>query len=399
MKSLKIIGILLLMLIIFLTAKVQAITIVLDPGHGGSDPGAVEGEIYEKNITLKIANYLKEYLQEYENVNVILTHDGNLTGELMIFERAMIARNNNADLFISLHINSSTDDSANGAEIYVSANNSLEKYNRKTTELSNKILSKLAMLGISNKGVKTRLIPTDITDIYTDGTRADYYGVIRYAMRGTMIDSGKVTIIQDGQKIEVPETESANVENGEGVPTILIEHCYIRGNDLQYISTDEAIKKIAKADADGIIEYYGLELKSTIDNKIIINNENIKVEPKVTIIDLVKKLSCENYTITNNEGQALKKEIIATGYKLNILKEDNTTIDKAYTLIKAGDVNGDAEVDVIDLALMKRHLMETQKLTGNYYKAGMIQKDGTEIDIIDLALLKRVLMGTTTITF
>ena len=46
---------------------------------------------------------------------------------------------------------------------------------------------------------------------------------------------------------------------------------------------------------------------------------------------------------------------------------------------------------------MKRHLMETQKLKDNYYKAGMLQKDGKEIDVIDLALLKRVLMGTTNI--
>ena len=43
--------------------------------------------------------------------------------------------------------------------------------------------------------------------------------------------------------------------------------------------------------------------------------------------------------------------------------------------------------------------METQRLTGVYYKAGMVQKSGTEIDVIDLALLKRVLIGTAKITF
>lgn len=383
-----------IMFTILTTNVVQAMTIVLDPGHGGKDPGAVNGSIYEKDVSLKIANYIKEYLQEYENVNVILTHNGLPSGELMIFERAMIARNNKADLLISLHINSSESSTVSGAEIYVSANNSLEKYNKNTTELSNKILSKLSALGISNRGVKTRLIPTDTTDVYTDGTRADYYGIIRYAMRGTMIDYGKVTIIKDGQKVEVPASTSANVQNGEGVPTILIEHCYIKGTDVQYIDSDEDIKKIAKADADAIVEYYDLKRKEVFDEKIIINQEKmtVKVTPEVTVEELVKKLNTKNYSIMDKDGNVLKEEKLATDYKIKVL-------DKTYTIIKAGDVNGDTEVDVIDLALVKRHLMETQKLTDNYYYAGMLQKNGTEIDVIDLALLKRVLMGTTTITF
>lgn len=383
-----------IMFTILTTNVVQAMTIVLDPGHGGKEPGAVNGSIYEKDVNLKIANYIKEYLQEYENVNVILTHNGLSSGELMIFERAMIARNNKADLLISLHINSSESSTVSGAEIYVSANNSLEKYNKNTTELSNKILSKLSALGISNRGVKTRLIPTDTTDVYTDGTRADYYGIIRYAMRGTMIDYGKVTIIKDGQKVEVPASTSANVQNGEGVPTILIEHCYIKGTDVQYIDSDEDIKKIAKADADAIVEYYDLKRKEVSDEKIIINQEKmtVKVTPEVTVEELVKKLNTKNYSIMDKDGNVLKEEKLATDYKIKVL-------DKTYTIIKAGDVNGDTEVDVIDLALVKRHLMETQKLTDNYYCAGMLQKNGTEIDVIDLALLKRVLMGTATITF
>lgn len=395
MKISKIVIILFIIMFTILTTNVvQAMTIVLDPGHGGKEPGAVNGSIYEKDVNLKIANYIKEYLQEYENVNVILTHNGLPSGELMIFERAMIARNNKADLLISLHINSSESSTVSGAEIYVSANNSLEKYNKNTTELSNKILSKLSALGISNRGVKTRLIPTDTTDVYTDGTRADYYGIIRYAMRGTMIDYGKVTIIKDGQKVEVPASTSANVQNGEGVPTILIEHCYIKGTDVQYIDSDEDIKKISKADADAIVEYYDLKRKEVSDEKIIINQEKmtVKVTPEVTVEELVKKLNTKNYSIMDKDGNVLKEEKLATDYKIKVL-------DKTYTIIKAGDVNGDTEVDVIDLALVKRHLMETQKLIDNYYYAGMLQKNGTEIDVIDLALLKRVLMGTTTITF
>lgn len=313
-----------------------------------------------------------------------------------------MARSHKADIFISLHINSSTSASANGAEIYVSNNKSLDKYYKNTAALSEQILSRLSSLGIKNNGVKTRLIPSDETDIYSDGTRADYYGVIRYAMRGTMIDSGKVSVLQDGQKVKVDASKSAKVQNGEGIPTILIEHCYIIGSDFNFVNSDEKIKKLAKADSDGIVAYYGLKLKQAqtqIENVIVDETNMIaRVTPNTTVSTIIKQLGSTNYYLTDASGNKIEKknEKLATGYTINILKEDNT-IDKTDTIIKAGDVNGDSEVDVIDLALMKRHLMGTQTLKDSYYKAGIIQKDSKEIDVIELALLKRYLIGTTTI--
>ena len=120
----------------------------------------------------------------------------------------------------------------------------------------------------------------------------------------------------------------------------------------------------------------------------------IKVTPTATIKDILDKLNCKDYSILDSKGNVIEKENekIATGYKIKVQ-------DKTYTFIKAGDVNGDSQVDVIDLALLKRHLMETEKLNGNGYQAGILQREGKEIDVIDLALLKRVLMGTTTISF
>ena len=332
------------------TNLVQAMTIVLDPGHGGQDPGAVNGSTYESTVNLKIARYLKEYLEGYEGVKVILTHNGLSSGELTIFERAIIARNQKADLLVSIHINSSETDGGKGAEIYVSANTSQEKYNKKTTELANRILNNLSAIGIANRGVLTKLIPTDTTDIYSDGTRADYMGIIRYAMRGTMIDDGVVTVLQNGEKVEVPESTSANVQNGEGVPTILVEHCFIRGNDYQYIDSDEDIKKIAEADLDAIVEQYGLKLKTDVeepdkpaeteepdeiretDIEINEQEEVIRITPSITIEELEKRLETKDYSIINSEGKTLEKgkEILATGYNLKLE-------GKTYTIIKVGD--------------------------------------------------------------
>ena len=123
MKKKSSIVLVIFLILVSLCCKVSAFTIVLDPGHGGSDPGASsdDGSTNEKDITLKIAKYLRDYLKQYVDVNVLLTHEGNINGEYSIFDRAIFARNNNADLLVSLHINSYDNNSSpvNGAEIYM----------------------------------------------------------------------------------------------------------------------------------------------------------------------------------------------------------------------------------------------------------------------------------------
>lgn len=114
----KIIKIIIFLLIILFAyeIRVQAVTIVLDPGHGGTDPGSLNSTygIKESNINYKIATYLKEYLEVYKNVKVILTRRENEYKTLQ--ERADVGFRSNADLLLSLHINSSDNESATGCE-------------------------------------------------------------------------------------------------------------------------------------------------------------------------------------------------------------------------------------------------------------------------------------------
>ena len=109
-----------------------------------------------------------------------MTNNG--TTDTTLFEDAMVARNNKADILISLHINSSFDSSSYGAEIFVTANKTCDKYNKNCTELANMILANLGKIGIANRGVKDNKFCSDITDVYSDGTRADWMGIIRYAI-------------------------------------------------------------------------------------------------------------------------------------------------------------------------------------------------------------------------
>ncbi len=92
-------------------------TIVVDAGHGGSENGArgPDGTL-EKTITLAVAHRLKAALEARLGVRVILTRDGDAT--VGLDERAALANNNKADLFVSLHANASMRPAASGAEVF-----------------------------------------------------------------------------------------------------------------------------------------------------------------------------------------------------------------------------------------------------------------------------------------
>lgn len=99
-------------------------TIVVDAGHGGLEDGAHgPGGTLEKNVTLSVARRLKAALEARLGVRVILTRDKDDTVELD--QRASLANNNKADVFVSLHANASVRASAAGAEVFYL---SLEEY-------------------------------------------------------------------------------------------------------------------------------------------------------------------------------------------------------------------------------------------------------------------------------
>ena len=92
-------------------------TVIIDAGHGGKDPGAVNGKTYEKDIALSIALKLGNFIKaNLKDVRVIYTRD---TDEFIeLFERANIANRNKANLFISIHCNTGPLNTMIGTETY-----------------------------------------------------------------------------------------------------------------------------------------------------------------------------------------------------------------------------------------------------------------------------------------
>lgn len=78
------------------------VTVMIDPGHGGSDPGTLTEKTNEKDVTLAIARYVKMYLDEAK-VNVLFTREDDSTMDK--YARAELANQKNVDLFVSIHCN------------------------------------------------------------------------------------------------------------------------------------------------------------------------------------------------------------------------------------------------------------------------------------------------------
>lgn len=108
-------------------------TVVIDPGHGGKDPGALgkSKNMHEKHVVLAVSKLLGAKIKEaYPDVKVIYTRNGDTF--IGLHERAMVARRNNADLFISIHCNGSENSEAKGSSVHILGQSSKKNKNNQT---------------------------------------------------------------------------------------------------------------------------------------------------------------------------------------------------------------------------------------------------------------------------
>lgn len=214
------------------TQSNEGVTICLDPGHGGNDSGAVGvNNVYEKNLTLKIAQYCKQELEKYD-CNVVMTRTGDINPSLE--DRANYAKSQGAQYLISIHLNSGSG-YAVGAEVYYPNTNWRPDISQNGKNVAQAIQNQLVSIGIHNRGIKFRTIDTnEYPDPfrYDDGSVADYYGIIRNAKYN-------------------------------GLTGLIIEHCFINSvSDYNnYLNSDAKLQTLGVADANGIVSALGLSKK------------------------------------------------------------------------------------------------------------------------------------------
>jgi len=124
--------------------------IVLDPGHGGKDPGASAESAVEKAIVLKVGNLVKQKL-EADGAKVVMTRTGDTYPTLE--DRVKITNDNFGEVFVSIHVNSAASSSAKGTETYysVSTGDMYKEDINLATYINNQIVSNADM---TNRGVK-----------------------------------------------------------------------------------------------------------------------------------------------------------------------------------------------------------------------------------------------------
>ncbi|MCD8019540.1 MAG: N-acetylmuramoyl-L-alanine amidase [Clostridiales bacterium] len=133
------------------------VVLVLDAGHGGTDSGATGNGYREKTLNLAIVKAAKTYFDDDSRFKVYYTRTSDTYPSLS--DRYNLANNVDADLFISVHINSASSSSATGTEVlYNSSRNSTTKKNGITSKkLATAILkSVVATTGFTNRGLKNR---------------------------------------------------------------------------------------------------------------------------------------------------------------------------------------------------------------------------------------------------
>lgn len=205
--------------------------LILDPGHGGSDPGAVYGQSQEKFFTLKIALKVRDYLLSMYNVDIIMTRTTDKTVSLK--ERTDLANERNADYFCSIHINAG---GGTGWESYI--------YNGP----------------VSKETIKQR---DAIHQSVMDEVKAKY----------RMVDRGK-------------KLANFHVLRESSMPAILLENLFIdTEEDLELLQSNAFLSDLSKGIAEGLAQ--ALSLSRKILFKVIAGS----FESRLNAVDRQKDLS------------------------------------------------------------------------------------------------------------
>ncbi|MCR4892798.1 MAG: N-acetylmuramoyl-L-alanine amidase, partial [Lachnospiraceae bacterium] len=190
----------------------SSLVICIDPGHGGTDSGASYYGINEKNVNLAIAKKLKSVLENSYGVEVHMTRDTDKSVSLT--DRTDKAKDEDCDLFVSIHCNAADSTSTVGTMVFYSVKSAYAK-----KSLASHISSAVASaLSTSDKGAKTRASTND--------ANTDYYSVIR--------------------------TSAA-----KGIPGLIVEHGFLSNSaEAAKLNNSSYQESIAKAEAKAIYNYW-----------------------------------------------------------------------------------------------------------------------------------------------
>lgn len=213
--------------------------IVIDPGHGGKDPGAIALGLKEKDIVLKVAKSLAVHLEKDMGAEVILTRETDVF--LPLEERTAIANTNDADLFISLHINAHPSPKVRGFETYflnLSTNDEAMRVAARENSTSAHQMSDLQDI-LSDIMQNSKINESSKLAEYVHNSIATGLSPSSYTLKNMGVKQAPFYVLI-----------------GAGMPAILIELAFISNpDDARLLSDSEFIDKMTAEISRGIQQY------------------------------------------------------------------------------------------------------------------------------------------------
>lgn len=223
--------------------------VVIDAGHGGHDPGAINGETgkREKDVTLAIARAIRDQLVKGGRVRVALTREDDRF--LVLQERYGIARKLNADLFISVHADSAENDQAQGATVYTLSETASDREAARLAARENKadILNGVNLGGQSG----------DVSSILIDLTQRESMNVSANFARLLRREASPYVPFRNAYH----RFASLMVLKAPDTPSVLFETGYLSNvKDAAFLSSREGQAAIARGVARAIEVHFARKL-------------------------------------------------------------------------------------------------------------------------------------------
>lgn len=219
--------------------------VVIDPGHGGADPGAVsDNGVYEKNITLAVARELRRQLEDSGRYRVVMTRDRDV--QIRLRDRLDLARQVRADLFISIHADKIQRSNVRGASIYTLSRTASDAETARLAEREN-AAGVVAGVDLSSESQEVAGILLDL------------------AMREKMNESSLLArFLEDAFRSKnvklLPNSHRSAgfaVLKAPDVPSVLIETGFMSNPaEVKLLSSAEFQRRISSAILEGIDAYF-----------------------------------------------------------------------------------------------------------------------------------------------
>ena len=291
--------------------------VAIDPGHGGRAPGAVgKGGTLEKNVVLGICLQLAKTLNARPGIRAILTRDTDQT--LSLTDRVEIARQENADLFVSVHADAITDRRVRGGSVYALSNTGAEHAARRWAgKIPNraKAKTKLAGVDLSHRDANVANVLYDLVQNDT-------------LQRSNLLAENVLNQMLASQPVRFDKVRLADlgVLKAPDIPSILVETAFISNvQDEARLKSTKGQRSIAKAIAQGITGFIErpseiARARSGASNEPLIAQtasfRHYSVAPGDTLYSLARRFGTTVKTLA--ETNRLRNNTIKHGMTLRI---------------------------------------------------------------------------------